>query len=80
MIDMHILGGALLALAVVVAAAIALSVAMLVAPSVTQPGQAPRGGTRRAVPPQPLPDDDHARDLDEFASELDDYSRELVLR
>ena len=47
MIDMHLLTGVLLALAVLVGAAIALSVAMLAAASVARHGHAPHGGTSR---------------------------------
>jgi hypothetical protein len=68
MIDMQFLGGALLALAIVIGAAIALSLAMFAAASFSQPGrtaggQTPRGGTRRDLPRQSAPDDDNAREL-----------------
>ncbi len=62
-IDMQLLGGVLVALAVLVGAAIALSVAMLAAASVAKRGQAPRGGIRRDLPPAPQPDIDDARTL-----------------
>ena len=55
MIDMQHLDSALVVLAILVGAAIALSV--------THRGQTPRGGTRRDLPPQPVPDDDDARQL-----------------
>jgi hypothetical protein len=63
MIDMQLLGGVLMALAVLVGAAIVLSVAMLAAASVAKPGQAPHGGIRRELPQQPQPDTDDAREL-----------------
>jgi hypothetical protein len=63
MIDMQLLNGVLLAVAALIAAATALSAAVLVATFVTKPGQAPRGGTRRDPQPQPQPDPDHAREL-----------------
>jgi hypothetical protein len=70
MIDMQLLNGVLLAVAVLVAAAAALSAVALVATFVTKPGQAPHGGTRRDPQPQPQPDPaqpqpdpDHAREL-----------------
>jgi hypothetical protein len=66
MIDMQLLNGALLALAIVIGAAIALAVAMVAAAAVGhggQGGQTPRGGTRRDLPRQPVPDDDDAREL-----------------
>jgi hypothetical protein len=47
------LDGVLVALALLVSAAIAISVAMLAAASVTRPGQAPHGGIRHDLPPHP---------------------------
>jgi len=63
MIDMHLLTGVLLALAVLVGAAIALSVTMLAAAAVARHGQAPHGGTPRGLPQHPQPDTDSARVL-----------------
>jgi hypothetical protein len=63
MIDMQLLDGVLVALAVLVGAAIALSVTILLAASVAKRGQAPRGGIRRDLPPAPQPDTDDARTL-----------------
>ena len=50
---MQIFDGVLVALAVMVGLAIALSVAMLAAGSVTRRGPAPHGGIRRDLPQQP---------------------------
>jgi hypothetical protein len=63
MIDMQLLGGVLMALAVLVGVSIAISLAILAAPSVTQPGQAPPGGIRPDPPRCPQPDTDDARPL-----------------
>jgi len=63
MIDIHLLNGILLALAVLIGAAFALSAVMLLAARVTGQGRAPRGGIRRDVPEQPQPDTDDAREL-----------------
>lgn len=59
---MQLLNGVLLALALLVGAAIVLSVAMLAA-SVAKPGQAPHGGIRHNLPEHPQPDTDDAREL-----------------
>jgi hypothetical protein len=94
MLDMHLLDGALLALAIMVGVAIALSVAMVAAAAVTRHGPPPRGGTRRDVPRQPAPDDLPAwpvhdddmpawpvhDDLPVLPLPDDDRARELVLR
>jgi hypothetical protein len=78
MIDMQLLNGALLALLIVVGAAIALSLAMVAAASVSRPGQTPRGGgTRRELPRRPVPDDDY---LPREPVPEHDRVRELVLR
>ncbi len=63
MIDMQLLDTALVVVAILVGVAIALSVAMVAAAAVTHPRQTPRGGARRGLPPQPVPDDDDAREL-----------------
>jgi hypothetical protein len=55
------LDGVLVALALLVSAAIAISVAMLAAASVTRPGQAPHGGIRHDLPPHPQPGTDDAQ-------------------
>jgi hypothetical protein len=86
MLDMQLLDGALLALAVMVGAAIALSVAMVVAARVSHRGPTPHGGTRRVPPRRPLPDDDlpawpvHEDDLPALQLQAEDRDRELVLR
>jgi hypothetical protein len=77
MIDMQLLNDALLALLIVVGAAIALSLAMVAAATVSRPGQSPRGGTGREQPRRPLPDDDY---LPRVPVHDDDRARELVLR
>jgi hypothetical protein len=65
MIDLQPIGGILVALAALVGIATALSVAMLLAGSVSKPGPAPHGGIRRDLPQpqQPQPDADDARVL-----------------
>lgn len=70
MINMQLLDGVLIALAVLVGIAIALSLTMMAAASVAKPGQAPPGGIKRDLPQQPQPDTDDARE---------DDARELVL-
>ena len=77
MIDMQLLNGALLALLILVGAAIALSLAMVAAATLSRPGQPPRGGTRRVMPRRPVPDDDY---LPRVPVPDDDRARELVLR
>jgi hypothetical protein len=62
-IDMHLLGGVLVALAALAGVAIALSIAMLAAGSATKPGPAPHGGIRRDVPQHPQSDTDDDRTL-----------------
>lgn len=59
---MQLLDGVLVALAVLVSAAIAVSLAMLAAPSLTRPGQ-PHGGIRPDPPQHPQPGTDNARTL-----------------
>jgi hypothetical protein len=61
MIDMQLFDGILVALAVLVGAAILLSVAMVAAANVSKPGQAPHGGIRRDLPQHPQPDTDDDR-------------------
>jgi hypothetical protein len=86
MLDMQLLDGALLALAVMVGAAIALAVAMVAVAAVSRRGPTPHGGTRRIEPRRPLPDDDlpvwpvHDDDLPLLPLPADDRARELVLR
>ena len=63
MIDMQLLGGILIALAVLVGASIAISLAMMATGSGAQTGQTPPGGIRRDPPRQPEPDTDDAREL-----------------
>jgi hypothetical protein len=76
MIDMQLLDGALLALLIVIGVAIALSLAMVAAATVSRPGQTPRGGTRREPPRRPVPDDDYPPRM---PVPDDDRARELVL-
>jgi hypothetical protein len=63
MISTQLLGGILLALAVLASAAITLSVVMFAAASATKRGQAPHGGTPRDLPQPSQPDTDDAREL-----------------
>jgi len=63
MIDIHILTGVLLALAVLIGATVALSAVMLLASRATGPGRAPHGGIRRDLPQEPQPDPDDTREL-----------------
>jgi hypothetical protein len=63
MIDVHLLTGVLLALAVLIGAAAALSAVMLLATRVTGTGRAPHGGIRRDLPREPQPEPDDAREL-----------------
>jgi hypothetical protein len=63
MIGTQLIDGVLIALAALVGVAILLSVAMLAAASVSRPGPAPHGGTRRDVPQQPQSDSDDDRVL-----------------
>jgi hypothetical protein len=63
MINMQLLDGVLVALAVLVGAAVALSVAMLAVRSVSKPGPAPHGGIRPDPPQQPQSDTDDDRVL-----------------
>jgi hypothetical protein len=73
MIDMQILDGVLLAMAVLVGAAVVLSLAMLASAKVAKPSQPPHGGNRRDLPEHPQPDTDDA------ARKAIDEARELVL-
>jgi hypothetical protein len=63
MIDTQLLTGILVAVAALAGLAIVLAIALQTAASVTKPGQAPRGGTRREEPQLPQPDADNAREL-----------------
>jgi hypothetical protein len=63
MINMQLLDGVLVALAVLVGAAVALSVVMLAVRSVSKPGPAPQGGIRPDLPQQPQSDPDDDRVL-----------------
>jgi hypothetical protein len=58
MIDMQLFHDVILVLAVLVGMTAALSVVMMIAPSVSRParpGRPPRGGLRRDLPRQPQP-------------------------
>jgi hypothetical protein len=63
MIDLHLLGGILVALVALVGIATALSLVMLAAGSVSKPGPAPHGGIQPDLPQQPQSDSDDARVL-----------------
>jgi predicted permease len=63
MIGMQLIGGVLMALAVLVGASIAISLAIMATGSRAQTGQTPPGGIRREPPWQPQPDTDDAREL-----------------
>ena len=63
MIDIHLLNGVLVALAMLIGTAVALSAVMLLAARVSGPGRAPHGGIRRDLPQEPQPDPDDAREL-----------------
>ena len=63
MIDMQLVGGILVALALLVGVAIAFSVVMMAAGSVGKPGPAPHGGIRPDLPQHPQSDTDDARVL-----------------
>ncbi len=63
MIDTQLIDGVLVALAALAGVAIVLSVVMLAASSVSRPGPAPHGGTRRDVPQHPQSDSDDDRVL-----------------
>ena len=59
MIDMQLFHDVILVLAVLIGMTAALSVVMLIAPSVSRParpGRPPRGGLRRDLPRQPQPE------------------------
>jgi hypothetical protein len=56
MIDTQLIDGVLVALAALAGVAIVFSVVMLAAASVSRPGPAPHGGTRRDLPQHPQPD------------------------
>ena len=80
MIDIHLLYGVLLAAAVLIGAAVVLSVVMLMAARATGPGRKPHGGTRRDLPEQPQPDTDGALVLVPWQAQPDtDDDRVLVL-
>ena len=72
MISMQTLNGGLVALASLVVAAVALAALIMAAPRVSQPGQAPRGGTRPDLSPEPWPD------LDDGRIVVPDDARELT--
>ena len=63
MIDMNMLGDALVALAALIGVAIVLSVVLLAAGSARKSGPAPHGGIRPELPQQPLSDSDDDRVL-----------------
>ena len=63
MINTQLLYGVLVAVAALVGLAIALSLVMLAARSVSKPGPAPHGGIRPDLPQQPQSDTDDTRVL-----------------
>jgi hypothetical protein len=63
MINTQLLDGVLVAVAALVGLAIALSLVMLAARSVSKPGPAPHGGIRPDLPQQPQSDTDDTRVL-----------------
>jgi hypothetical protein len=63
MINTQLLDGVLVAVAALVGLAIALSLVMLAARSVSKPGPAPNGGIRPDLPQQPQSDTDDTRVL-----------------
>jgi len=76
MIDMQLFHDVILVLAVLVGLTTALSVVMLIAPSVSRPARPsrpPRGGLRRDLPPQPEPEPEPQLQLEA------EEDRELVL-
>jgi hypothetical protein len=76
MIDMQLFHDVILVLAVLIGLTAALSVVMLIAPSVARParpGRPPRGGLRRDLPRQPQPEPEP-----ELQPEAEE-DRELVL-
>jgi hypothetical protein len=78
MIDTQLVNDVLLVLAVLIGLTTALSIVMLIAPSVSRParpGRPPRGGLRRDLPPQPQPEPEPQLQPDTE----EDRDRELVL-
>jgi hypothetical protein len=81
MIDIHLLDGVLLAAALLIGAAVVLSLVMLAAARVTGSGRTPHGGIRRDLPQQPQPDPDDALVLVPWQPQPEsDDARVLVLR
>jgi hypothetical protein len=63
MIGTQLIDGVLVALAALAGVAIALSVVMVAAGSVSRPGPTPSGGIRRDLPQNPQSDSDDDREL-----------------
>jgi len=81
MINIHLLNGVLVAAALLIGAAVALSLVMLAAARVTGPGRAPHGGIRRDLPQQPQPDTDNTPVLAPWQPQPEsEDARVLVLR
>jgi len=81
MINIHLLNGVLVAAALLIGAAVALSLVMLAAARVTGPGRAPHGGIRRDLPQQPQPDTDNTPVLVPWQPQPEsEDARVLVLR
>jgi len=72
MISMQLLNGVFVAMAAMVAAATGLAAFIMAAPRLSQPGQAPRGGTRLDLAPEPQPD------LGDLGIVIPDDARELT--
>ena len=75
MIDMQLFHDVILVLAVLVGLTAALSVVMMIAPSVSRPSRPPQGGLRRDLPRPPQPEPEPEPELQLEAEE----DRELVL-
>jgi len=63
MINMQLLDGVFVALAVLIGGAVALALVMLAARTAAKPGGPPHGGIRRDLPQQPQSEPDDARTL-----------------
>ena len=63
MINMQLLDGVFVALAVLIGGAVALALVMLAARTAAKPGGPPQGGIRRDLPQQPQSEPDDARTL-----------------
>ena len=81
MINIHLLNGVLVAAALLIGAAVALSLVMLAAARVAGPGRAQLGGIRRDRPRQPQPVTDNTPVLAPWQPQPEsEDARVLVLR